>query len=108
MKNEFNNLSQTEVLILKSLQSGRKLYGLEIRKVIEQTFGRRLNFSALYPKLELLQAKGYVTDEDGHDTPLKGTNARRKYFKITGAGNQVLSDWESAYTAVGNYVPQEV
>ncbi len=108
MKNEFNHLSQTEVLILKSLQSGQKLYGLEIRKVIEQTFGRPLNFSALYPKLELLQAKGFITDEDAHDTPNKQTNTRRKYFQITDAGAQVLSDWESAYTAVGNYVPQGV
>jgi PadR family transcriptional regulator, regulatory protein PadR len=103
MDSKFNDLSQTEVLILKALQSGRKLYGLEIRKAIEESFGRKLNFSALYPKLELLDAKGFVKAEEGNDAPQKGTNARRKYFKITGSGSQVLSDWESAYAAVGNY-----
>ncbi|MBG1265521.1 PadR family transcriptional regulator [Nostoc sp. WHI] len=108
MDTKFNDLSQAEILILKSLQSGRKLYGLEIRKAIEKTFGRAFNFSTLYPKLELLQAKGFIAGEESNDTLQKGTNARRKYFKITGTGSQVLSDWESAYTAVGNYGLQGV
>lgn len=103
MKNKSNNLSHPELLILKSLQSGRRRYGLEIRSAIEDSFDRRFNFSSLYPKLDLLEAKGYVESEEGEDILKKRANSRRKYFRITAEGSKALEDWEVSFAAVGTY-----
>ena len=97
------NLSQPELLILKSLQSGKRRYGLEIRSAIEDSFNRRFNFSSLYPKLDLLEAKGYVKSEEDEDILKTRANSRRKYFKITAEGSKVLRDWEASFTAVCEY-----
>ena len=96
-------LSQNELLILKSLQSGRERYGLEIRKAIEESFNQRMNFSSLYPKLELLEAKGFVTSKEDDIERPERANTRRKYFKITGEGGKALNDWENAFNNVSNY-----
>jgi len=97
------NLSQPELLILKSLQSGQKRYGLEIRSAIEDSFNRRFNFSSLYPKLDLLEAKGFVKSEEGEDVLKTRANSRRKYFKITAEGSNALRNWEVSFTAVTSY-----
>jgi len=87
-----SKLSQNELLILKSLQSGHIRNGLEIRKAIETTFNQRLSFSSLYPKLEALEAKGLVAVKEENSELEKRLKTRRKYFKITGAGSKVLQD----------------
>ena len=102
------DLSQPELMILKSLQSGHKRYGLEIRSAVEDSFNRRFNFSSLYPKLDLLEAKGYVKSEEGEDVLKKRANSRRKYFTITAEGRKALADWEASFIAVSEYqMPQQ-
>ena len=103
MKNKSNSLSHSELLILKSLQTGQRRYGLEIRSAIEDSFNRRFNFSSLYPKLDLLEAKGYVESEEGEDILKKRANSRRKYFTITAKGAEALEEWEKSFNAVSKY-----
>ena len=64
---QLSNLSNPELFILKSLQSGEALYGIQIRNHIEACFKRRLNFSTLYPKLDLLLAQGLIEVEERED-----------------------------------------
>ncbi len=96
-------LSQNELLILKSLQSGHKRYGLEIRKAIEETFNQRMSFSSLYPKLEVLEAKGFIEANEEDSESEKRLKTRRKYFRITGEGSKVLKHWENAFATVSTY-----
>lgn len=103
MKKKKDNLSQPEILILKSLQSGRRRYGLEIRSAIEDSFNRRFNFSSLYPKLDLLEAKGFIESEEGEDVLKTRANSRRKYFRITAEGAKALDKWETSFDAVRAY-----
>lgn len=98
-----DKLSEPEILILKSLQSGRRRYGLEIRSAIEDSFNRRFNFSSLYPKLDLLEAKGFVESEEDVDVLGTRKNSRRKYFKITAEGSNALNKWEASFAAVCTY-----
>lgn len=99
-------LSHNEIIILKSLQSGYKRYGLEIRKAIEDSFKQKMSFSSLYPKLEVLEAKGFIKVEEDNDEPEIRERTRRKYFKITGEGKEALNQWELAYNNVSNYIFQ--
>ncbi len=109
MKKKNDNLSQPEILILKSLQSGRRRYGLEIRSAIEDSFNRRFNFSSLYPKLDLLEAKGFVESEEDEDVLKTRANSRRKYFKITAEGSKALNKWEASFAAVCVYqLPEQL
>ena len=103
MKKKNDKLSEPEILILKSLQSGRRRYGLEIRSAVENSFNRRFNFSSLYPKLDLLEAKGFVESEEDADVLGTRKNSRRKYFKITAEGSNVLNKWEASFVAVCTY-----
>ena len=98
-----DKLSEAEILILKSLQSGRRRYGLEIRSAIEKSFDRRFNFSSLYPKLDLLEAKGFIESEEDEDVLKTRANSRRKYFKITAEGSNALNKWETSFAAVSTY-----
>lgn len=103
MKQKNDNLSYSEVLILKSLQSGKIRYGLEIRSAIQDSFERRFNFSSLYPKLDLLEAKGFIESEESENVLKNRTNYRRRYFRITLKGSQILTKWEASFDAVGIY-----
>ena len=100
---QLSNLSNPELFILKSLQSGEALYGIQIRNHIEACFKRRLNFSTLYPKLDLLLAQGLIEVEEREDNSPERPSGRRKYFKITGSGRAVLLEWESSYQSLGSY-----
>ena len=96
------DLSQTELWILKSLVGGRQRYGLEIRKLIKQSFGRNISFSSLYPKLEQLEEKEFIEAQEGTEDPLEGVGTKRRYFKITGAGAAALDEWEQAYASMAD------
>ena len=89
------NLSALEEMFLRVL-STRELYGLEIIKAIKDaTDGKRqIGFGSLYPALHHLEKKGLVNATSGADRPNERGGARRKYYKITGAGQAALRDAE--------------
>lgn len=97
MKDLSVDLSQVELWILKSLSAGRHRYGLEIRDAIEELFGRKISFSSLYPKLELLDAKGLIEIKEGN-TSIEDAGRKRRYFAITNTGKSILEKWEDAYS----------
>ena len=74
--------------------AARELYGLEILDNLnlnrEDTFGSKLGFGSLYPALNRLEKKGFVKWRWGDESDDTG-GARRKYYKMTGMGSDVLT-----------------
>jgi PadR family transcriptional regulator PadR len=85
-----------ELLIL-SLVESRARHGYEMGKLIEQRSDGAITFSAaaLYPLLYRLEKRGWI---QGRWVEQAGQR-RRRYYKLTAAGRQVLGDQRSAWRA---------
>ena len=85
-----------ELLILSLLESRRR-HGYEIGKLIEQRSDGAIMFSAaaLYPLLYRLEKRGWI---QGRWVEQAGQR-RRRYYKLTAAGRQVLGEQRSAWRA---------
>lgn len=86
-----------ELLILQTLTLGR-LHGYAIARHIERSSEAllRMEQGSLYPALERLQAKGWVTS-----TWAKSPTGRRaRYYTITASGRRRLGQKISAFDAL--------
>ena len=94
------NLTVNQVRVLSTLMNGDK-YGLEIIKAIQEESGAKLFLGTLYNLMNSLEKKGYVKSRWGEATSERGGN-RRKYYEITGAGENVLNDTRSSLMRLWN------
>lgn len=90
--------NETEGIKLSALEEDvltfmgvRKLYGLEILDGLNDGRSIPLGFGSLYPTLNRLEKKGLVSWEWGSEADTSG-GARRKYYKVTGAGLATLQE----------------
>jgi len=76
------------MLILKTLSRGGELHGYEIANSIQQTSGDVLQVEegSLYPALQRMLLKGWVTAEWGTTTG----NRRARYYRLTALGRKQL------------------
>lgn len=88
---ELITLSALEEDLLTVLCS-KELYGLQIMNAInDASKGKRsIGFGSLYPTLHRLEKKGLVKARWGEETDPESGGARRKYYRVTGLGEQVL------------------
>lgn len=97
-----------ELLIL-SLLEARARHGYEISKLIESRSDGMLKFNvaSLYPLLYRLEKRGWII---GHWVEKAGQK-RRRCYKLTKEGNQVLaaqrSIWESFVAAINRVTGPE-
>ena len=70
---------------------GRELYGLEILDQLNLDRPDELMFPSLYPALNRLEKKGFVSWKWGDEHDSSG-GARRKYYKVNGAGAAALKE----------------
>ncbi|MEM9006387.1 MAG: PadR family transcriptional regulator [Cyanobacteria bacterium P01_F01_bin.86] len=98
------SLTPNQEVILSALRFQRR-YGLEIIAAIEQSGGKQIGFNSLYPNLKKLEQKGFVKSEWGDESPEKYTGARRKYYRITGTGEQALAAKECLLENVARWQP---
>ena len=70
---------------------GRELYGLQILDQLNLDRPDELMFSSLYPALNRLEKKGFVSWKWGDENETSG-GARRKYYKVNGTGAAVLRE----------------
>lgn len=82
-----------EIVLLAILHLGDNAYGMTIRQTVEEASKRTISIGAIYTTLERLEQKGFVSSRQGEATPERGGRAK-KYFKVEGAGIQVLADVE--------------
>lgn len=91
-----------ELLIL-SLVEARPRHGYEISKLIEQRSqgAVRFNVASLYPLLYRLEKRGWIQGRWVE----KAGQRRRRYYKLTAAGRQVLKaqreTWREFVAAIG-------
>jgi PadR family transcriptional regulator, regulatory protein PadR len=92
-----------ELLIL-SLVEARSRHGYEISKLIERRSGGslRFNVASLYPLLYRLEKRGWIQGRWVE----KAGQRRRRYYRLTTAGRDVLASqrrgWEAFVRAVNS------
>jgi PadR family transcriptional regulator, regulatory protein PadR len=69
---------------------GRELYGLSLLECLNTQRPSQLSSGSLYPALNTLEKKGYISWRWGDETE-SSSGARRKYYKITALGYSVLN-----------------
>jgi DNA-binding PadR family transcriptional regulator len=77
------------VVLLAVMRLGPDAYGVTIKQEIEERTGRKVSLGSIYPTVDRLQAKGFVTSRLGEPTAARGGRAKR-HFKITPVGLRAL------------------
>ena len=91
------------MLILRTLARGGELHGYEIANSIQQISGDVLQVEegSLYPALQRMLLKGWVTAEWGRTEE----NRRARYYRLTSTGRKQLeievSQFERVMGAIG-------
>jgi PadR family transcriptional regulator len=68
---------------------------MTVRREIEARAGRNLSIGAIYPTLERLEAKGYVSSRTGEPTAERGGRAKR-HFQIEADGVRAVKASQEA------------
>ena len=88
-KEEDIKLSSLEEDIL-TFMGNQKSYGLEIMEGLNEKRPIPIGFGSLYPTLNRLEKKGFISWKWGDEQDNTG-GARRKYYQVTGIGANVLA-----------------
>jgi transcriptional regulator len=90
------------LLILRTLAREGELHGFEIAESIERLSGDVLTVEegSLYPALQRLLVKGWVTAEWG----TTGGNRRARYYQLTRAGRKQLGTEETQYLRIADAI----
>jgi PadR family transcriptional regulator PadR len=94
-------ITDTEILILSALEAD-ELYGREVIDVVEAlTSGKRtISLAGLYTTLNRMETKGLIAGRWGDKDEVRD-GARRRYYKVTGAGARMLSEMRAALRVKG-------
>ena len=89
------SLGEFEHLVLLAIQRlGPGSYGVTIRQEIEACTGRNVSLGAIYPTVDRLESKGFVSSYVGEPTGERGGRSRR-HFRIEPAGRAApRRSWE--------------
>jgi transcriptional regulator len=91
-----------DLLILRTLLFGRE-HGQGIARAIQAMSGDEIliDHGSLYPALQRLEAKGFVSAEWG----TSGNNRKARFYKLTASGRKQITverkQWERIAAAVG-------
>src|SRR5579863_7006953 len=87
-----------DMLVLTTLARQVELHGFEISEAIEQasTDGLRVEEGSLYPALQRMLVRGWITGEWGRTSE----NRRARYYRLTAAGRRQLDREVEAYQRV--------
>jgi len=77
------------ILLLALMRLGEGAYGVSIRREVEECTGRSITPGAIYPTMDRLEAKGYVSSWKGEPTGERGGRAKR-HFRLEAAGQEAL------------------
>jgi len=86
---------------------GRELYGLQIIRGFEEVSEgkRKIGFGSLYPTLHKLEKKGFVESRWGDERPEERSGARRRYYRVTGLGEQALRETSKFRANLASWQP---
>lgn len=89
----FKNVSLNQIYVLSTLLDQDR-YGLDIVKTVAEQSNILVAIGSLYNILSKLEREGFVESYWGEETAERGGH-RKKYYKITGAGQSYLKDVQS-------------
>ena len=94
------------MLILKTLARGRELHGYEIANSIQQISDEVLQVEegSLYPALQRMLVKGWVTAEWG----VTAGNRRARYYRLTTLGRKQLQSELDQYRRVNGAIQKVI
>lgn len=85
-------ISKTEFFILKLMMNeGSDIYGLELLK----KSGGKLKRGTIYTTLSRMEDKGLITSKK-EDTIQEGLTAKRRMYRISGAGVSAANEFQSS------------
>lgn len=87
-----------DMLVLRTLERDRELHGFEIAESIERLSSDilRVEEGSLYPALQRMVIKGWITGEWGRTDG----NRRARYYRLTAGGRRQLEREVADYSAV--------
>ncbi|MFG1690747.1 PadR family transcriptional regulator [Gemmatimonadota bacterium] len=88
-----------QLLLLAIMRLGDDAYGVAMRREIEERTGRTISPGAIYPTMDRLELKGYVSSYMGEPTRERGGRSRR-HFKLERAGVDALWRTYAAFSAM--------
>jgi PadR family transcriptional regulator, regulatory protein PadR len=102
-------ISPKEELLLLVLYQ-KELYGLQIQQAVKESSGglRQIRIGSLYPMLHGLETKGHVQSRWGDETHDDRGGARRRYYKLTAAGNAAVEFIQSFHRNLLNWKAEEL
>jgi len=97
---EFEELVLLVVAILND-----SAYGISVMEEIERQTDRSINISAVHSALDRLEGKGFLDSSVGGATKARG-GRRKRYFKITVAGQKSLSYIKEQRNMLHDQIPK--
>jgi len=88
-------LGRLDLLVLRTLSTGRSMHGYAIAERIEQLSANVLQVGegSLYPALHRMDEAGWIRSEWAPS----GNNRRARYYRITAAGRRQLADEQAEW-----------
>ncbi len=80
-----------EIVLLTVCVLHEEAYGISIKDEIERRMDKNVSVGALQSALRRMEDKGYLTSEEGEETPERG-GRRKRYFSITNIGKRALEE----------------
>lgn len=96
-----------EIVLLTVAILNGEAYGVSIIEEIEDRLERNVSLGAIQTVLKRLEDKDLVKSEFGEATKVRG-GKRKRYYKITADGRQVLSQTKDQRISLWNAIPKAV
>jgi DNA-binding PadR family transcriptional regulator len=87
------------LLLLAVLRLDEDAYGVTIRQEIEDRTGRPVSLGSIYPTMDRLEAKGFITSRMGEPTGERGGRSRR-YFRLEPDGIEAVKAMRQTFDAM--------
>lgn len=94
-----------ELVLLVTAILHENAYGVRVMDEITDQTGRKANISAVHTALDRLEKKGYLQSYMGGATAERG-GRRKRYFKVTNLGVQVLEINRKVRNALYDQIPE--
>jgi DNA-binding PadR family transcriptional regulator len=78
-----------QLVLLAIMRLGADAYGVSIQREIATRARRKVSLGAIYPTMDRLEDKGFVTSRVGEPTAARGGRAKR-HVEISPAGREAL------------------
>ena len=96
-----------EVVLLTVAILHNEAYGVAIIEEMEKRLNRQVSIGALQTVLRRLEDKGLLSSAFGEATKIRG-GKRKRYFKLTQRGHEVLSQTKDQRLALWKAIPKIV